>query len=738
MQTLKSSLQRTIRLEGLHCPDCAATIEKDVRRLPGVLHAELRFASAQMSVEYAREQVTFEDICRLIGRHDVRACSISRHTEAPEAPASPPLWRARLSAQHKVVETLAAGTLTLLATLPLSLGGRDGDIALYAAAIFLLGRSIARMAWQAIRARAIDMNVLVLVAVVGAVGLRDWFEASTVLLLFSIGNLLQSGAMERTRRSLRALIELGPQMATVLHSGQSISIPVEEVGPGEILQVRPGERIPMDGTLITGSTTVDQAPITGESLPVHKHIGDTVYGGTLNGSGAFNFEVTHRFEDTMLARIVHWVEEAQAQRAPAQEFIDRFARLYTPIVVGLALCAATLPPAFALLSGAHTSIAIVFALWVSRALALLLIACPCALVISTPVAIVTAIGSASRNGILVKGGATLEAVGNARVLLYDKTGTLTMGHCRVESVLPLGDRTGEEVMDIALALESKSEHPLAAAFTHSLPGRAARPLLLTEDFCALPGKGIRATIGGASYLLGSAIWMQEEGVAMHVAQAALANAEATGKTVVALASGQSPLGLIVIGDTVRPDASHTVRAMQSLGITHQVMLTGDTLRAAQTVGEAVGIATVHARLLPDDKLKWVRAFQQHGVVAMIGDGINDAPALAAADIGIVMGAAGSDTAMESGDIALMTDDLTALPYLMRLSRRTRGIVRQNVIFSLLTKGLLLITALVAGVPLWLAVLGDVGVALIVTLNALRLIDGSDARSKQFERGAGRA
>jgi Cd2+/Zn2+-exporting ATPase len=711
---------QTIDLYDLHCSDCATTIQNRTSGLPGVLWAEVLFAAGRLTVEFDRSQTSLEKICAVVNAHGVRACPTRPAASKNAVPTAHGMGNTRQKEKEIGVSlALITAALLLQAFHPPVLSAW-----LYGAALLIGGRQIVRTSWAALQGRSIDMNVLVTVAVVGAIGIGEWFEGAVVVLLFNAGNLLQSRAVEHTRRSIRSLMDLNPKTVHVRRQEIEVVVPVEQVALHEIILVKPGERIPMDGEIVAGATSVNEAPITGESLPAYKQLGDMVFGGTLNGVGAIELCVTHRYQDTLLSRIVHWVEEAQEQRAPVQQFIDRFASRYTPIVVGLALCVALLPPTGHLLWELVHHLPLhyaVFAPWLARALAMLLIACPCALVISTPVAMVTAIGSASRKGVLIKGGAYLERVAGLKVMLYDKTGTLTLGHCRIEEIIPLDTRSEQDLLEIARILESKSEHPLAVAFLH-----AAHPsCMLREgeaiDFRAIPGAGVCGKVDGQTYLLGNAGLMCQQQIPMEGVEAALERAEHSGKTVVILATTARPVGLFVIADVPRPEAGATVGALERMGIQHQAILTGDNPYAAQSVAAAVGISDVHSRLRPDDKLRLVQTYRaQYGSVGMLGDGINDAPALAAADIGIVLGAVGNETAMETADIALMSDNLNHLPYLIRLSRRTRNIIRQNVVFSLLTKGLLLITAMVSGVPLWLAVLGDVGVSLIVTLNALRL------------------
>jgi Cd2+/Zn2+-exporting ATPase len=719
---------QTLELRDLDCPDCASTIEKAVGQVPGVLWAGANFAAGQIHIEFERERANLKQIRRVIEGHGARVCPLSPLPEdarrEPERKAS--AWRRVFIEHRKAIVTLLTALLTALATMSDWTRGDGTAIRLYAAAIVLGGWSTARSAWLALRARKADMNVLMTLAVLGAAAIGEWFEAATVVALYNIGNLLQAGAMERTRRSLRALMELSPRTARVLRGSGEYDVPVEQVRLYETVLVRPGERIAMDGEVAAGESAVNEAPITGESMPADKKAGDRVYAGTLNGPGALEVRVTCVYRETVLAKIIHRVEEAQAQRAPAQQFIDRFAARYTPMVVVLAFVVAILPPsALWLWHAVHGSAALTWTWsdWFVRALSLLIIACPCALVISTPVAIVTAIGTASRAGALVKGGAYLEELSRLRAILYDKTGTLTEGRFRVEDVLPLNTASCNDILRIAAAMEQRSEHPLAEAFVAAARKQGNSRLPAVQEFEALPGRGVRGVVEGSAYLLGNPGLLHSHRIELNGAREHLERVEALGKTAVMLANAQQPLGIIVLSDTPRADLAQTVRELESLGIEYQAMLTGDNPQVARSVAEAVGLHEYKASLLPEQKLTLVKEFQRRfGVVAMVGDGVNDAPALAAANIGIVMGAAGSDTAMETADVALMADDLTRLPVLIRLSRRTKAIIFQNVAFSLLTKAILLGAAVFVGIPLWLAVMGDVGVSLLVTLNALRLME----------------
>ncbi|MCC6730783.1 MAG: cation-translocating P-type ATPase [Chthonomonadales bacterium] len=699
------------RLVGMDCPTCAESVEKEVRRLPGVLWAAANYASARLVLEHDPGAAPAQAVARAAAAHGITALPEG----APGAAASAS-GRERLRTAATLLSLLLAASAAGAALAGHAVPAR----LLAAAAIAAGGWPTARAAWFAARSRSLDMNVLMTAAVVGAMAIGEWLEGAAIVALFGLGNLLQARATERTRRSIGALLDESPRNAVVRRGGEEIEVPVESVGVGETLVVKPGARLSLDGVVTAGSTVVDQSPITGESAPVPRAPGDPVYAGSLNGSRAVEVRVTHPYRDTLLARIVQHVEEAQARRAPSQQTVDRFARRYTPAVVLLALTVCLVPPlvttAAAAIAGGSAPTG-VWHVWFLRSLSLLVIACPCALVISTPVAIVAAIGSASRGGALVKGGAHLEALSRVQAILYDKTGTLTLGSFRLEAVHPLGDAPPDEVVRIAAAIEARSEHPLAPAIVREATG----PLPEAADPESLAGLGARASVGGAVCLLGTPRLLERHGVDPGPARAIVDEAARAGRTAVVLARAGAPLGVLVLADTPRVGTAAAVARIASEGIARQAMLSGDNPEVARATAEQVGIGETHAGLLPHDKLALVRRYQMEvGPVAMVGDGINDAPALAAADVGIAMGAAGNDTAIETADIALMAGGIEPLPGLLRLARATQSVIRQNISVSLGTKGLLLALAVAQGIPLWLAVAGDVGVSLAVTLNALRL------------------
>lgn len=728
----------TFDLRGLDCPDCAAAIDRSIARLPGVIWSATSFPTARVSIEFERGHTQTGEVLRVLAAHG--ACPLTDRPSAAGARTDSAAGRRRLDAwwaeRRRLGSTLAAVALLALGIAFRFAGGGLPETLALAAAIVVGGHGIARAALVSARQRVMDMNALMTLAVLGAAAIGDWLEGATVVALYGIGNLLQAGAVERTRSAIDALVASAPRTARVLREQIEVAVPISEVQPGDEVLVRPGEQIPVDGIVLDGASEVSQASITGESVPVARHKGGEVYAGTLNGSGALRIRVTRASADTLFSRIVRRVREAQAQRAPIQGTIDRFARRYTPAVVTLAVGVALVPPAMMTLTGAApagTTAAGIWLPWVLRGLALLLISCPCALVISTPVAIVTAIGQAARRGVLVKGGAYLEQAGRTRAILWDKTGTLTTGRFRIDEVTPLGSLSCQQVLSIAAAIEQQSEHPIAAAFSAADP---AHPNLAetVSDYRSVPGLGARARLRGTTFALGSPALMQNLGVPLDAARERLQYAEASGKTVVLLADDQHLLGLILLSDRPRPNAADAVHALADLGIEHQVMLTGDSPTVAASVAREAGLDDYRASLLPEQKLAVVHEYRaRYGAVAMVGDGINDAPALAASTVGIAMGAAASDTAIETADIALLGADPAHIPYLIRLSRRTHAIVAQNIAIALGVKGLLICAALAVQLPLWLAVAGDVGVSLLVTANALRLRAPIDGTLPRFAR-----
>jgi Cd2+/Zn2+-exporting ATPase len=717
----------------MDCADCARSIERGVAGLPGVSLARVNFATGQLVVEYEAERT---DRAHVLGR--IRELGYEAGDQPAAAEVAAPGLAARgtvlLRRNPRLIATALCGLL-LGAAFLLDLLGADRPAVAAAAlgAIAVGGYHVARGGLQALRlSRTLDMNALMSLAVIGAAAIGDWLEAGTVVFLFALGNALEAFTVERARGALRQLVALAPREARVRRDGAEITLPVEELRVDDVVRVRPGERVPVDGVVLVGSSSLDQAPITGESVPVDRGPGDELFAGSVNGPGYLELRATRTYRETTIARIIRLVEEAQGSRAPTQRLVDRFSARYTPAVIAGAVALAAVPP---LVLGQP------FEGWFYRALVLLVIACPCALVISTPVAIVAAITRAARDGVLIKGGAALEALGGVRVFAVDKTGTLTTGRPEVVDVvaadpaLPSG-----ELLGLAAAVEARSEHPLARAVVrHAQHEGVEIPAAI--GFEALPGRGARARVvaaivgaAGPAVLtgrprrvaVGSPGWLEAERIDLAPVRAALDEQEVAGRTVLVAAVDGRAAGLIVLADRPRPGAGAALEALRRRGVERLVLLSGDNRRTAATVASELGLEDVRAELLPEDKVSAVRELLARGKpVAMLGDGVNDAPALAAASVGIAMGAAGSAVALETAEVALMADDLARAPHALGLARAALATIRQNVAVSLLTKGVFLVLGAAGLAGLWLAVLADMGTSLLVTLNGMRLLRWRD-------------
>jgi Cd2+/Zn2+-exporting ATPase len=593
-------------------------------------------------------------------------------------------------------------------------------ITAYVVAIVFGVRFAAVKAWYAVRNLRSDMYLLMMVAVAGAMLIGEWFEAATVAFLFSLSLTLESWSVGRARRAIASLLNLAPPMARLLRPGGAEEIvPVAEVRLGSRFIVHAGERIPLDGRVTEGASAVNQAPITGESVPAEKQRGADVFAGTINGDGTLTIRATKTVEDTTLARIIQMVEQAHARRAPSEQWVERFARIYTPAVLVLSAVVFLAPPI--VLGQAWDD-------WFYRALVLLVIACPCALVISTPVSIVAALASAARAGVLVKGGAFIELPARLRAIAFDKTGTVTRGEPQVVRVIPLGKHTEAELLARAAALEARSNHPLARAIARHAEAKGVA-LAPATDVQVLKGKGLTGTFDGEPFWLGSHRYVVERNQDDPAIARQAEALEADGNTVILVGNDRHVCGLVAVADTVRPDAAKIVAQLHAAGIAHVVMLTGDNRVTAEAIARAVGIDDVYAELLPEDKVgRLEEVIMRYGRVAMVGDGVNDAPALARADLGIAMGAIGSDAAIETADIALMTDDISRLPWLVRHSKRTLAIIRQNIVFALGLKAAFVVLTFVGMASLWAAIAADTGASLLVVLNSMRLLGETRMRS----------
>ena len=692
-----------LELDGLDCADCATVIEHGLSRLDGVLAASVSYPTSRLRVEYDAQRVTRPTILR-------RLRELGYSVNGDSRPAD--WWR-----QHgELALSIASGVLLALGFATAQLGiAPPMPLALYALAYLAGGYDITRDALKALRHLEFDIDVLMVLAALGAALLGDFAEGALLLFLFSLGHALEHYAMERAHHAIRALAKLSPKTARVVRDGREAEIAAEQLQRGDRVVVRAGERIPIDGTIVKGRSTVDQSPITGESIPLDKVEGDDVFAGTLNGNGVLELTVTKLASDTTLARVAQMVEEAQTQKSPTQRFTDKFAAIFVPAVLIASVSLAIFPP---LLGIAPFEVAFY------RALALLVAASPCALAIGTPATVLAAVAQAARNGVLVKGGTPLENLGALQAMAFDKTGTLTKGRPEVTDIAAVSsDPSAQtELLAVAAAVEGRSTHPLAQAVVRAAAGRG---LTLPTVNAAenLPGRGMGAKLNGTTVLVGNLKLMDLEKIAVDDAVRQRVDAlEREGKTVMVVVQGGAVLGLLAVADAPREESKHTLARLTALGIRQTIMLTGDNERVASSIAQLVGVSDYRAGLLPGDKANAIGELHaQYGSVAMVGDGVNDAPALARATVGIAMGAAGTDVALETADIALMGDDLSKLPFAVGLSRAARSVIRQNLAIALGVIGLLMVTSVTGLMGLGLAIALHEGSTLAVVGNALRLL-----------------
>ena len=729
----------------MDCPTCAGKVSQSVESLDGVA-VDPDPTTGVLKVEFDPKATDSEDIR---DRVEAAGYAVADPDEDGEIESPHDVWTtpramlvwtgAFLLAAGLVVRFLVPGLdVTLFSAI-----GRTFSLAdvMEIAAAFIGGSTVLRSGYYSLRTRSLDVDLLMSAGIVGALAAAFYVEAATLAVLYSIAELLERFSMERARSSVTGLLELSPDEATVRRDGEERVVPAEDLVVGDLVLVRPGEKVPADGVVVEGQAALDQSPITGESIPESKEPGDEVYAGTIDEDGYLEIEVTAPASESTLARIVELVADAGREKTEREQFVDRFASYYTPVIVAGAILTATVPP---LLLGASWSV------WFVRGLALLVLACPCAFVISTPVSVVSGITSAARNGVLIKGGPTLETMGEVQAVAFDKTGTLTTGELAVADVVALGEHDESEVLARAASLERRSEHPIARAIVAAADVRGVEERE-ADDFEALAGEGVVGDVDGQTHYVGKPGLFADQGFELGHAHATdgpratdggvpesqsqcgredcvdlagevVPRLQREGKTVVLVGTADELVGVVAVADAVRPDAARVIERLHEQGIEHVAMLTGDNERTAGVVAESVGVDDYQADLLPEEKVEAVRELEeQYETVAMIGDGVNDAPALAAASVGVAMGAAGTDTAIETADVALMGDDLRSIPYLHRLSRTANAVIRQNIGLSLGAKALL-----AAGVPLGLVtvavavVVGDMGMSLTVTGNAMRL------------------
>lgn len=747
--------QVRFRVAGMDCANCALTLERSLGQLKGVEHIQVNFTTATLEASGSFDYQEFNQRVQALG-YSLTQIEQASSAETAEQGGALGFLAYLLSDRQARFVFLAAGLLGVRAGLGIaSLGTWTAwvEVVLGLAAIGLAGFPIAQKGFRALWfGKQITIDLLMTIATLGAAAIGEVGEAATVILLFVIGEALEGYSAERSRRSLRSLLALKPEKATLLrpcmdcaeHLGKdgyeggacpfcgvhAVEVPIAQVAVGETVLVKPGERIPVDGQVLQGISAVNQASVTGESLPVDKQAGESVFAGTLNGEGALEIQVTRFAEDSTISRIVRLVEQAQTQRAPVERFVDRFASWYTPAVVLMAVLVAALPPLMFgepfldTPDGAHG--------WLYRALALLIIACPCALVISTPVTVVSALTGLAQRGVLVKGGAFLDELARVRVFAFDKTGTLTLGKPAVQQVRTLACPPGhtrcdacDDLLLMATALESRSEHPLAQAVLAEADSRQIlHRMPAASQVTSLAGRGIKGIVNGANLMVSSHSHGHENFSEDDILHEQIEQAERSGQTVMVVSQDDRVLGYVSVADSQRTSSRQALSALKAMDRQfHFVMLTGDHAGAAQRIAaEIAALDELRAGLLPEDKVSTVESLKKtHGAVAMIGDGVNDAPALAAASVGIAMGGAGSAQAMETADIVLMQDDLAHLPDLVRTSRRTQQVIWQNILFSLGLKGIFMLLAIPGWTTLWMAVFADMGASLLVTLNGMRML-----------------
>lgn len=688
-------------IEGMDCEDEVSVIEKKMKSLKGLESFQVELMSEALRVRYDPGLLSVQEIVKSVAETGMKARLVREKVKGQA-------WWTDL----RILSLFTCGIFTAVAFVLEKIGIALPSTILYAIAVAVGGYYPARMGLAALRTLTLNIRTLMVAGAIGAIALGLWEEAAILVFIYSLGDILEVYAVDRARGALRALMELMPKEAVVRRNGEELTLPVEEVQLLETVIIRPGEKIPLDGRVLSGSSAVDEAPITGEPIPVVKEKGAEVFAGTLNQRGVLEVEVTKLSQDTTLARVIHSVEEAQARKSSFQRFGEAFGRIYTPAMFVLALGVMAIP---VLLFGG------LWSEWFYRGLVVLVVSCSCGIALSIPVAVVAAIGNAARNGILFKGGVHLEGAATIEAIAFDKTGTLTIGRPQVTDIVPVGNYGRWEILALAASLESRSEHPLGEAIV-----RKAReeeiPFTAVEAFEALIGLGVRGQINGQEFFIGGMRLFMERNIPVEAIQAQIAVLEEQGKTTMLLGNGKEVLAIIAIADQLRSEAKEAIKRLKEIGIRKIVMLTGDNEGTAKAISREAGVDAYFARLLPDDKVEQVKRLRSEiGRIAMVGDGINDAPAMAVSDIGIAMGAAGTDIALETADIALMADDLAKLPAAFSLSRRTVKNIRQNIIISLAVIAFLVPAALAGWVGMVPGLLiNEVG-GLAVIINGLRLL-----------------
>ena len=695
--TQSQSTQTTFIIKGMDCGNCAKTVEKHVLNLPYVKDAQVNFSTGKLQANMDGQNE--KNIIKEVEKIGYIAILQNNKTDNDQ--------KLRLFIKPIISAAfILFGLLISITSLPIEIAN-----ILYTVAILVSGLKPFKSAFYSLKSKSLDMNVLMTVAVIGAMLIGEFFEGAIVIFLFTIGTLLQTISIDKTRNSIQSLMELTPNTANLYTPKGIISKDLHEIQVGDIILVKPGERIPLDGTITEGTSSLNQSPITGESIPVDKSTNDDVYAGSINENGTLKIKVTTLVEDTTLSKIIEMVEAAQENKAPAQAFIDKFSEIYTPVAFVLALLVMLIPPMLTLGSWGE---------WFYKGLELLVIACPCALVISTPVAIVTAIGNAAKNGVLIKGGNYLEALGSLNAIAFDKTGTLTEGKPKVTAVKHM-ESDVQTLLQLALSLEAYSTHPISKAIVDYTSKLNISPKHVS-DFENITGKGIKGKIDNQIVYAGNQSLIASINPKIKTHASMFSDFEKQGYTIIIISSTTTFYGLITIEDPLRENIKATMHQLQKYNIKNTVMLTGDNQETANKIAALADIHETYAKLMPKDKLSAIEDLQKRNYrVGMIGDGINDAPALAQSDVGIAMGGVGSDTAMQTANIVLMSDNLQQLPKSISISKKAKTIIKQNIYFSVIIKLIAFILVFPGLLTLWLAVLSDTGAAILVILNSLRLL-----------------
>ncbi|MDR0922253.1 MAG: cadmium-translocating P-type ATPase [Lactobacillales bacterium] len=709
MESLKKT--STYKIDGLSCSNCAAKFEKNVVNIPEVVDAKVNFGASKISITGS---ATIEEIEQAGAFENLKISlegSEKKNDNRNNLEILKDNWYLFVSAGF-ILAAFASQTF-IGEKSPLTVG-------LFLVAIVIGGYQLFIEGIKDLVKLDFTMETLMTIAIIGAALIGEWSEGAVVVILFAISEMLEQFSMDKARQSIQTLMNVAPKEALIRRSGIEKVLPVDEIRVGDIMLIKPGQKIAMDGVVVKGSSSVNQAAITGESVPVEKTFNDTVFASTLNEEGILEVEVTKRVEDTTIAKIIQLVEEAQGERAPAQAFVETFAKYYTPIIMAIAALVIVVPPLF--FGGEWNK-------WIYQGLSILVVGCPCALVISTPISIVSAIGNAAKNGLLVKGGIYLEEVGNIQAIAFDKTGTLTKGKPVMTDYLVADEvEDKESLFNLLAALESYSQHPLATSILEEANKHQIDSSTLSiEDFQSITGKGIQGTINGVTYFIGSPKLFSEKSLETESTLSEKYKVfQKQGKTAILFGTKDKLLAVVAVADEVRSSSHEVIEKLKNIGIQHTIMLTGDNKETAEYIGKQVGVSEVRGELMPQDKLDSIKELQaKYGKVAMIGDGVNDAPALATSNVGIAMGGAGTDTALETADIALMGDDLTKLPFLVKLSRKTLAIIKQNISFAIGIKVLALLLVIPGWLTLWIAIVADMGATIIVTLNGIRLMRVKD-------------